>query len=105
LPVTEEEWRDVVKIANGRWPSERSEKAENEAKESFKEVYKREVDMKDPHDNAAVTIMAYGLRPADRNMDSEARAIQIFANIYGDLPETVDEWDIVRAIAYSGASR
>ena len=36
---------------------------------------------------AAVVVMAYGLRPANRNFDSEKAAIQIFKNIYGYNPE------------------
>ncbi len=105
LPQTEEEWQDVIKIANGRWPSERSEQAEERAKQEFRKVYLREPDMNNPYDNAAVTIIAYGLRPSDRNLDSEKAAIRIFKAIYKYNPSNAVDWDIVRAIAYSGAIR
>lgn len=105
LPTTEEEWQDVIKIANGRWPSERSKKAEDRAAEIFQEVYKRQPDMDNPHDNAAVTVMSYGLRPDNRNMESEAAAINSFEAIYDKAPESATDWDTVRAIAYSGATR
>ena len=61
--------------------------------------------MNDPHDNAAVTVMAYGLRPANRNLNSEKAAIFTFKYIYKKSPATAEEWDVVRAIAYSGAKR
>lgn len=61
--------------------------------------------MSKPNDNAAITVMTYGLRPAVRNMDSEKAGIRIFKNIYGYNPDSAVDWDIVRAIAYSGAVR
>ncbi len=105
LPQSEEDWQDVIKIANGRWPSERSEQAEARAKQEFKKVYLREPDMNNPNDNAAVTIIAYGLRPSDRNLESEKAAIKFFKAIYKYNPSSAVDWDIVRAIAYSGAVR
>ena len=104
-PASEAEWMDVIKIANGRWPTERSTTAEARAKTEFKKIYRREPNLADPHDNAAVTIMAYGLRPVNRNMDSEQAAINTFFAIYGHYPKTASEWDSARAIAYSGAIR
>ncbi|MDA3840341.1 MAG: DUF5011 domain-containing protein [Patescibacteria group bacterium] len=106
LPQTEEEWKDVVKIANGRWPSEQNISAEQKAQaEIFKTIYKREANMENANDNAAVTVITYGLRPADRNMDSEKAGIKIFKSIFGHNPSLANEWDIVRAISYSGATR
>ena len=105
LPTTESEWQDLIKIANGRWPNEKSETAENNAKKEFKKVYKRDANMENPNDNAAVTVIAYGLRPDSRNLDSEKAGIKSFKHIYGYNPTSAVDWDIVRAIAYSGAIR
>ncbi len=105
LPTTQEDWNDIMKIANGRWPTQRSESAENAAKETFRKIYLREPNMDQPNDNAAVTVMAYGLRPANRNMDSEKSAIRIFKAIFNYAPSSATDWDAVRAIAYSGAVR
>ncbi|NIA18328.1 MAG: hypothetical protein GWO79_00380 [Actinobacteria bacterium] len=106
FPRTESGWQDVIKIANGRWPDERNEQAEEATKnEIFKKIYLRDPDMDNPNDDAAVTVITYGLRPANRNMDSEKAGINIFKAIYGYNPESAVDWDIVRAIAYSGATR
>jgi hypothetical protein len=106
LPSATEEWQDVIKIANGRWPDEKNTGKENEAQLShFKKVYRREAVMSNANDNAAVTVIAYGLRPALRNFESEKNGIKIFKAIYGHEPKEATEWDIVRAIAYSGAVR
>jgi hypothetical protein len=106
LPKTSAEWQDVIKIANGRWPYENNTDKETEAESNkFQKVYLRSADMNNPNDNAAVTIMTYGLRPVDRNMDSERNGINIFRDIYGYDPTSAEDWDIVRAIAYSGAIR
>ncbi|MDP2736385.1 MAG: hypothetical protein Q8O59_01215, partial [bacterium] len=105
VPSTEAEWKDAIAIGNGRWPGEKSTAAEAQATIEFKKVYKRSPDMSKPHDNAAVTVMAYGLRPANRNLNSEKAAIKSFKAIYGHNPVSALAWDIVRAIAYSGATR
>lgn len=104
-PATDTDWEDVIKIANGRWPSQLSAAAEAGAKERFEDIYLREPDMDNPNDNAAVTIMAYGLRPDPRNLDSEKAAIKIFEGIFGHAPTSANDWDAVRAIGYSGATR
>jgi hypothetical protein len=105
LPETTADWNDVIKIANGRWPGQTSASAEAKANTNFKIVYLREPNRSNPHDDAAITVMAYGLRPANRNLDSEKAAIKIFKDIYGYSPVKATAWDVVRAIAYSGAIR
>jgi hypothetical protein len=92
-------------IRTNRWPSERNSEKEEKAKEDFKKIYLRSPNMADPHDNAAVTVITYGLRPASRNMESEKAAIKTFKHIYKKNPQTAEDWDIVRAVAYSGARR
>lgn len=105
LPEKENEWADVIKIANGRWPGEINKQTEKNALAAFKKIYLREPDRKNPHDDAAVVVIAYGLRPAKRNLNSEKVAIKTFKAIYGYYPKSASAWDIVRAIAYSGATR
>lgn len=105
LPATSEEWSDAIKIANGRWPSEKNVKTETAATAAFKKIYKREPNRSNANDDAAVTVIAYGLRPVDRNLNSEKAAIKSFKAIYGYAPKSATAWDIVRAIAYSGAKK
>jgi chitodextrinase len=106
LPESETDWQDVVKIANGRWPSQKNITAEQRAQtETFAKIYGRTANLKNQNDNAAVTVITYGLRPAQRNVNSEKAAILSFKYFYKKSPTTAQEWDIVRAIAYSGAKR
>lgn len=105
VPSTEAQWSDVIKIANGRWPSETSAKAETRAKATFKTIYKHNANMTNANENAAVTVMAYGLRPGNRNLNSEKVAIKNFRGTFGRSPSLATDWDMVRAIAYSGAKR
>ena len=42
--------------------------------------------MDDPNENAAVTIMSYGLRPGDRSLVNEAAAIKSYRNIFKGDP-------------------
>ncbi len=105
LPTTSAQWSDVIKIANGRWPSQTNATAESKATAAFKKIYLRDPNRANVKDDAAVTVIAYGLRPANRNMNSEKAAIKSFKAIYGTNPTTATNWDVVRAIAYSGATR
>lgn len=107
LPKNETELEDVIRIANGRWPNQKNEAREDRAKVEFAKVYLRDSDMNRPGDNAAVTIIAYGLRQksGNRNLDSERQALKLFKGIYDRSPQSTSDWNIVQAIAYSGASR
>jgi hypothetical protein len=107
LPESETDLTDLVKIANGSWPTQKSVEAENRAKEQFRKIFKRIADMNDAFDNAAITIMAYGLkqRAENRNLESEKRGIIAFRNLYGSNPNTTEDWNVMQAITYSGSSR
>lgn len=105
LPQTDTEWEDVVKIANGRWPGQTNKTKEDKATLSFKSIYKRLPDRSNPKDDAAVVVMTYGLRPRNRNLNSEKAAIKSYRAVFGRSPVTATAWDAVRAIAYSGAKR
>lgn len=107
LPESEDELTDAIKIANGRWPEKKSAVAESRAKIEFKNIYKREANLQNGKDNAAVTVMAYGLRQKaeNRKLESEKKGIEIFEDIYGRTPNSTNDWNIMQAITYSGATR
>ncbi len=105
LPSSESDWSDVIKIANGRWPSERNAAAEDQAKLEFRKVYGRYPVLSNTYDQNAVIVIAYGLIPSQRRLSSEAVAIKIFGLHYGHAPADALAWNVVRAIAYSGAIR
>ena len=94
-----------MKIANGRFPSQVNAEREKAIESAFRQVYQRAPVRSNEHDKAAVTIMAYGLRTAVRNLAAEQASIKSFKAIYRRVPATASHWDIVRAIAYSGATR
>jgi hypothetical protein len=105
LPKSEADWSDVIKIANGRWPSERDAAAEDRAKLEFKKVYGRNAALTNSYDQNAVMVVAYGLAPSLRNLASEIIAARTFHFYYRYSPVGALAWNIVRAIAYSGAKR
>lgn len=104
-PSTGDHWEDIVKIGNGRFTAEVSTSAEANATATFKEIYLRDANMGMESDRNAVYIMAYGLRPLPRDLNSEVTAIVTFRAVYGDSPSSATDWDAVRATAYSGATR
>lgn len=105
MPETIVDWQDIIKIAGGRWPSQKSAAAENKASAVFKKVYLRAPNRSDAHDDVSIMVIAYGLRPSRRNLNSEVKAAQIFNRIYNRKPQSAGDWDIVRAISYSGVRR
>jgi hypothetical protein len=108
LPLTVNDMYDVVKIASGRWPARQAnDSVKNSAEQQFKKIYKRSSDINNANDNAAITIMTYGLRQqsVNRNLKSESVGIKTFKAVYGHAPSTTEEWNILQAITYSGAKR
>jgi len=105
LPVSEIDWQDIIKIANGRFPMQQSISKEQVALKTFIKIYKRLPDFSNIHDEAALKIMTYRLRSTNRNIDSEKFAIKVFKGVFGNNPRDASDWDIMRAIAYSGAKR
>ena len=105
LPVSARDWQDVVNIATGHWTNERNTVAENKAKITFRAVYRREADLTNKYDDAAINILAYGLLSAKRNIGSEQTAIKTFKAVFRYNPKSTADWNSVRAIAYSGTKR
>jgi|GEM_PF-3069580 len=107
LPDSDKELEDMIRIANGRFPSERNETSEKRANMQFKRIFKRVANLKNDNDRAAIMVMAYGLRQAaeNRNLKSESSGIITYKAVYGSVPQKTEEWNIMQAITYSGASR
>jgi len=104
-PVSEEDLSDLLRIANGLAPAQKSEQAENRAKNNFKLIYGRSPVMTNKNDALSIKIMAYGLRQkaGSRNLGYESSGVTTFKKIFRTLPKTCEHWNIVQAIAYSGA--
>lgn len=105
IPKSEENWIDVIKIANGRWPGEINIETERNSENIFRKIYLRKPNFDNINDKIAIKIISYGLRPKERKILNEKNAINSFKTIYYRYPNTSLDWDIVRAIGYSGASR
>ena len=105
LPRTQAEWEDIIRISINQLPLITNSAAEEKAKMEFKKVYQREADINNSHDQTAVNMIAYGLRPEKRGLDSERAGIGVFVRVYKYLPVSALDWDTVRAIAYSGVGR
>ncbi|MBI5465969.1 MAG: carboxypeptidase regulatory-like domain-containing protein [Candidatus Kerfeldbacteria bacterium] len=105
VPTSDSDWADVIKIANGRFPGTLNPIQEKAVEATFKKIYLRLPNRSQANDNAAITVMAYGLRTATRNLNSEKAAIKSFKAIFGKSPTSAADWDAVRATAYSGAKR
>ena len=102
LPINRKEWADVIRIAGGIWPEEKNLKMEKDALDDFKKIYSRQANLSIPEDSAALTMMVYGLNIEKRMLSNEVTALIVFKDIYRKHPSTPHEWNIVRAIAYSG---
>ncbi|MBT5338614.1 hypothetical protein HOL46_05125, partial [Candidatus Falkowbacteria bacterium] len=79
--------------------------AEQTALVDFTKVYKRLPDFNNIYDEWALYYIGYNIRNVVRNLDSERAAIGSFKGVYGYVPSTSHHWSIMRAIAYTGASR
>lgn len=107
LPEGETDMTEVIKIANGRWPSQVNLEAESESAKIFIRIYERQPDLTNARDAAAIKIMTYGLRQKaqNRNLYSESRALRTFKAVFGRVPADTTDWNVLQAITYSGASK
>jgi hypothetical protein len=105
VPTTAADWQDIALILTSHKPLQRNEEVENAALYDFKKVYKRLPDYSNVHDEWAMYYIGYNIRNVVRNIDSEKFAIGTFRSIYRYVPSSSHHWSIMRAIAYSGASR
>ena len=101
IPQAQDDWLDVINIANGTAPVRRSSSAEQRAAESFKRIYGRRPNIEQENDKYGILTIAYGLRPEQRNLEKEATAIKKFVDIYSAFPHSTFDWDVIRNIAYS----
>jgi len=88
LPKTTIDWGDVVKISTNEPPSQRSVQAEQKAKDSGAD------------DERTIMLIAYGLRPAKRDIVLERGGIVHFIEAYGRLPSSTPDWNVLRSIVY-----
>jgi hypothetical protein len=105
IPDSQDEWEDVLKIANGQRPDERNLAKEREAQKSFRKLVKRAPDFSKPADDAAISYIAYGIRPETRDLKAESAAVKIFRSSFGKNPKTEQDWNVVRAAAYTGVKK
>lgn len=111
FPKTELDWQDVIKISAGRWPTQRNSNREEEMKKIFEKIYLRQPDMKNQNDNAMITVATYGLRPQSTNYKKQQTAWNYYEDCVEDGEFFSEKWkyqkmwDIIRAVAYSGAKR
>ena len=100
LPESEEEWTEVLKIANGLGLETETSYSEK-TKKTFVKIFNRGVNVEDDKDRNALDMIEYGIRPRVRNLNNERKAISDFMKNYRKLPRSGAEWNIVRALAYN----
>ncbi|MBT5502723.1 hypothetical protein HN858_00020 [Candidatus Falkowbacteria bacterium] len=105
VPASTTDWYDIDLILTSHKPTQRQISAEQTALVDFTKVYKRLPDFNNIYDEWALYYIGYNIRNVVRNLDSERAAIGSFKGVYGYVPSTSHHWSIMRAIAYTGASR
>ena len=106
LPTTNEDYLDILAMAVGRWPANSNKDIEKIAQKNFQKIYKRTPNIKNNTDTNAIKIMAYGLRFDPAKEKSKINTGQkTFKNIFKRQVKNLSDWNIVRAILFSGAKR
>jgi hypothetical protein len=105
VPSNAADWKDIALILTSHKPLQRNLKAEQKAIYDFAKVYKRLPNYSNINDEWAMYYIGYNVRNVLRNIDSEKAAINTFRSVYRYSPSTSHQWSIMRAIAYTGATR
>jgi len=100
LPIAEIDWLKLTQMYRGVVP-EVSIMQEELAAQEFKTIYNRLVNLLIPQEKKFIDMVAYHLRPQERNIEQEKTALQKFVHAYNRLPDSSNTWSILRAIAYS----
>ena len=102
-PTTKADWHDVIRIADGVTPKQKSKTAEATAKKDFANLYNRAAKAGDKADQKALDIMAYGVTTKPHDLAAETSAKATFKAEFGKAPTTAKDWNAVRALVDSGA--
>jgi len=103
LPVDACDWQNVIRLADTKMPKRRVAR-DLAAYEKFKSAYKRAPRIGTLADTIAQSLSGYGIRPQTRDMDAERWAVGAFSGLFGHRPSSTDDWDLNRALAYSGVT-
>lgn len=111
-PVTDNDYEDMWLWSTGQVGKHNFNKiAEAKAFIPFIKVYRRLPQFRNKDrgkaDEMAIHMIAYYIKiPQEkRDMAKERAALKTFVDVFKRLPKSGDDWNIVRMIGYSGASR
>ena len=100
LPEIGEDWNNLMNIYYGIPPVVINEREDFAAGE-FTRIYERIINFAIPEEKRFVDMVAYFLRPTERNLEYEKNALVRYTQVYNSLPGSGQAWSILRAIAYS----
>lgn len=103
MPQSDQDWVDILSIAAGNFPLQRSLDSERTALVYFQQIYARNPVFATAADERAIWIISYGIRAEKRDLEKERAGIIGFREVYKRDPSSAKDWDVVRAIGYSGA--
>ncbi len=106
MPDSESELADLVRICSGILPAERNKGSERYHQlRTYQLLYGKSAKVvSGSKEEKFVLIATYGLRPSteERDLKKEAAATRAYTKKARKSKLNSDDWDIVRAIAYSG---
>lgn len=100
LPVNENDWNNLMLIYNGLKPKENNS-SELLAKRIFNFIFKRPANLDLSEEKRFIEMVAYYIRPVNRDLDKEKIGLSKYTKAFGTLPSTPNSWAILRALAYT----
>jgi hypothetical protein len=102
FPDTDCDWGDLLNISMGLVPNNLNPAREQSVGDTFRTFYGRAPDRSKAAEDRTIFIMAYGLRPAVRDLNAERAGIRLFRRVMRKIPVTATEWDAIRGMVYGG---
>lgn len=101
IPLSTEDWIDVLLIAHGSEPIQPApEDQEDIAKSTFVKLFGHQANLDNPRDKDKINQLIFGVRPLHRSLEKEGLAVQTFARIFDRYPSSNSDWNAIRALAY-----
>jgi hypothetical protein len=101
------DWWSFAMIVNGRNPLFEDPTLAKESREAFVKIYDCEPSEDSFHDRYALDIMTYGLRQGtnDRSLAKERTTLVAYQKVFGILPESTFDWNVLQTMTYAGVER
>lgn len=102
MPQTTSDMLELERLSGGLCPQGRIKSVDQNSQNKFFQIYKHWPNAKNKNELQTVCMIGYGTKiNTKRNLTAEKKSLTKFTKIYGRLPNSTLDWNIIYAMSYS----